>query len=120
MTKDNHDSREVAAAANDEANIEPESHVTENSRKESKEFIAREVKSAIKELATKKMVTTVREMLDGFLPKASHTMQCDAWYVVYKVMEQVMLDLLCTDVIGETLHAMEQSFSAKLRPPKIV
>lgn len=51
------------------------------------------------------LVTLVEESSDDLLRMSYHNTQCWTRSVLYKAVEQVMLDLLHNDVIGETLQS---------------
>lgn len=52
---------EVAAAGDDEANIQHKSHHTENGCEENEDVLTREVKSTVKQLVSFEMATLVEE-----------------------------------------------------------
>lgn len=56
------------------------------------------------------MATKCKEVLDDLLHKTLHSSQNGVRYVVYNVAEQVMLDVLHKDVMGETLDAYIAKF----------
>lgn len=98
-------SGEAADTANEGAPAEQEGHQIENHWTIEADVIAREVKSAIWELVANEMVTTVEEALDDFLRKTLCNARSGVRSVIYNVVKQSMLDLLCQDIIGETLDA---------------
>lgn len=87
----------------DEAHAESESLQIENHHTEDEELIIREVKSAVKEMVANKLSSMVQKSLDDFLRTLLFNLQRGIRPVVYEVAEQVMLDLIRKDVIGETV-----------------
>lgn len=95
----------MEASANEEVPSEADQRPIESRRDENDELIAREVKCAEKQLVANKMATMVKEVLNDVLRKTLHNVQSSGQSVVYNVVEHVMLDLVCKDVIRETLDA---------------
>lgn len=110
-------SSKALAAAKEEAPIRQESNQLENSRTNEEEVIAREVKSALKDLVSTKLATIVEGLLDIILGKLSNSAQNGIRSVFYNVMEQFMLELLRKDVIEEMLDAHLGKFLDTEQPP---
>lgn len=66
-------------------------------------MIAREFRSAVKEMVTKELLSTVGESLNDFIGTSFYNTQSIIWSVIYNVVEQVVLDLLRKNVIAETI-----------------
>lgn len=98
-------SNEAAAAANEGAPVKNESRQISNRHTNEGDVIAREVRSAVSDLVTTELATVLEESLENILRESFHNWQSGIRSVVYNVLEQVILDLLRKDVIGETLEA---------------
>lgn len=83
----------MAAAASREAPVEQKSRHTENLHEENENVITREQESAVMNLVTKKMGTMVEEALDNVLLKTFQNAQRGVCFLVYNVLEQIMLQL---------------------------
>lgn len=87
----------VAAAANEEAPVEVHHRPIEIHRDKSHDVISRKVESTVKELVASEIPTRVEEAVNGALHKMFfYKAQSRVQLVAYNVLEQVMLDLLCT------------------------
>lgn len=64
-------------------------------------MIAREVKLAVKGLTSTELGTLVENSSETIMSTSSHSAQSSITSIVYNVFEQVMMDLLRKDVIGE-------------------
>lgn len=95
----------AGAAGNDEALVEHGSRQVKNRHTNEENVIARGGKHAVHELLTTEPATMVYESLDGILGTSFHKRQSSIRSVVYQVVQQVMLDLLRMDVIGEMIEA---------------
>lgn len=95
----------MAGNANNDSPADQESRHIQNRSEEIEDVTAREVKSTVKELVPKEMVTIVEKALDEALCKNLHSAQSDVQYVVNNIVEHVMLDLLRKDVIGKNFDA---------------
>lgn len=73
--------------------------------KNKEHVIAREVKSAAKELITTELANIVKESLEDILRTSFHNAQSSTQSVLYNVVEQDMLGLLPKDVISEAVDA---------------
>lgn len=65
--------------------------------------IARELKSAVKDLVANELWETIEESLNDILRKLLHNPQSGIHSGVYNVVDEVMLNLLHKDVILDTL-----------------
>lgn len=83
----------MAAAGKENAPVEQESGQIKNGFTNKEYLIAREGKPAVKTLAVTELSTLVKESLDDILMTWFHNVQGACWWVVYNVVEQVMLDL---------------------------
>lgn len=92
---------EEAASADYEESIERKSRHSENPRKENEHVPFRDMKSVVEEFVVSEMAAMVEETLDDVLLKTFHNAQIGIWSVLCNVVEQVMLDVVCRDVIGK-------------------
>lgn len=90
----------VATTVHEQAKGEFESSHAESRCPENEDVIAGEVKYGVKELAMRKLSTTVEESLDRILRTWFHKEQRGFRPVVYTVIEQVMLDQIRKNVSG--------------------
>lgn len=67
------------------------------------DMITEETKSTVKEWLMNDLWTMFNDCLEEILMTSFQNGQSSIRSVVYKFATQVMLDLLCKDVIGETL-----------------
>lgn len=94
----------------DETPVEIHISPTESCSTNHEDMIAREVKSAVKDLVANELSTMIEELLDDILRKSLQNGQMDIRAVVYNTVDQVMLDVLHTDVNGDTLDAHIANF----------
>lgn len=92
---------ELAAAGDDEANIEQESRLTENRCKGNRDVIAQEGKLTVKEFVPNDKCTIVEEALDKYLRRKFRNAKSWVLYNAWNVLEKVILNLLREDVIQE-------------------
>lgn len=79
--------------------------IIQKPREKNEDVMAQEGKSAVKELVASEIASMVGEALNDVLLKTSHNAERCVRSIVYNTVEQVMLDLLSKDFIGETLDA---------------
>lgn len=72
--------------------VQFEIHHIESHRTENNFVIAGEVNPTLKELVMDEMSTMIEESLDKILRTSFHNEQSSIWWVVYNVVEQVMLN----------------------------
>lgn len=89
---------------NEDAPCEVDNRPIEIGNNDNIDVITEEGKSAVMELVAGEMARMVEEVLHGFLRKTLHDAQSRVQSVLYNFVEQMMLDLLCKDFIGETLN----------------
>lgn len=77
----------------------------ESRRNENDNLIAREVRSAVKELITNELTTIVEESLEDMLQALLHNAQSGIPSISYNVSEQVMVDLIRKQFIPDTMNA---------------
>lgn len=70
----------------------------ENHHTNDDNVIARKVKSAVKEMVTKELLTMVERLLDAILRILFHNVQDGTWSGEYNSIDQAMLALLREDV----------------------
>lgn len=95
----------MAAALNEKTPVEHESRYIEHCCRNEEGVITRETKRALRKMVTNKSSTMVEEALEDILRTQLHHAQSIIQSVVYKIVEQVMLDLPCKDVLDEMLDA---------------
>lgn len=111
-------SGEVAAAANDEVSLEHKSLHIENWCTNEEDMIAREARPAVVEIATNELSTMVDEFVKDILGTSLYKVQRGTQWVVYIVVEKVMLEVLRKDVIRERLDAHIAKFFDTNAPAK--
>lgn len=94
----------VAAASNDEATVKHETRDIERYTNE-EDVLTREAKYPIKKLSTAELASIVEESLEDTLRTLFFGTKSSVWYVLYDVIEQVMLDLVQKDVNSKTSQA---------------
>lgn len=103
---------EATTAVSDEALIESKYLDMESCPAKTEDFIAQEVKSAETEMITKEWCKVGKTSVNNNLETSFHNVQIDLGSVTYGVIDQVLLDLLHKNVIGEMLQDVETSLSS--------
>lgn len=97
--------REGPTAANDELPVEHKNCEAENSPIEKEYGIIREMKSTVTELVANRLSIMIKKFLEERLSASFKNAQSSIESVVYKVVEQVVLDLLRKEIMGETMDS---------------
>lgn len=74
-----------------------------NVRPQDDDFIDGKVKPAVRQLIVKELTDRVEEMFRDIMQTSYHIVQTGQRSVIYKVLEQVMLDMLQKDVIEDII-----------------
>lgn len=93
----------MPATGNDKPNAEHDIRLTDSCRTDDENWIAREVKSAVKELLVKEFSSMIKEWPYNILRKLLHNAQSGIRSVEYNTVEQVMWDLQCENIFREIL-----------------
>lgn len=98
-------SSKVVSAVHYQPTIELENRLTESMHTTEENVIYKIVKSAVEDRAANKWSPLIDELLDDILRKLIHNGQSRIPSVVYNVDEQMMLDVLVKNVMGDTWDA---------------